>query len=155
MHPIESETMAPRDYVSPKNDETSTAILVTFNEQTSSNTTMTTVIAVAVGVVAVLVLTVVILSILFRRRKQKQSHDIAQAKAKCAVPPTAHNVVHYKDIGGGVARVSIDSAARSFSSVAQSDARVAYSASGAEQYTRTYASADIKQDVYALAVTSA
>ena len=154
MHPIESETMAPRDYVSPKNDETSTAILVTFNEQSSSNTTMTIVIAVAVGVVTLLVLTVVLLSILFRRRKQKQSHIIAQAKAKCAVQPTAHNVVHCKDIGGEVARVSIDSAARSFSSVAQSDASVACSASGAEQYTRTGASADIQQDVYALPVKS-
>ena len=95
MHLIASETTAPREY-SPKSDETPTTIPLILNGQTSSNTTMTIVIAVAVGVVTVLVLTVVVLLILFRRRKPQQSHNIARAKAECAVQPTTANVVYYK-----------------------------------------------------------
>ena len=115
---------------------------------------MTIVIAVAVGDVTVLVLAVVVLLILFRRRKPQQSHTIARAKAECAVQPTTADVVCYKNIGGGVARLSSASAIRRTSTAFRSDVSAAQHASGAEQFARTGASQDTHPDVYALPVRS-
>ena len=131
------------------------AIPVTFKDQTSSNTTMTIVIAVAVGVVTVLVLTVVLVVILIRRRRQQRLLNITPANDKPGDQSEAPDVVHYRNIGGGVARISSASAERrSSSSAVQADANVMQGTSGAGQYARVGASPDSHPYVYALPATS-
>ena len=144
VQPIGLETTESRRSVSPSKYRPSTAIPATFNEQTPSNTTMTTVIAVAVGVVTVLVLTVVLVVILFRQRRQQQLSNIAPANDKPGTQSTAPDVVHYRNIGGGVARISS----------ATADANAVENASGAEQYARAGASQDSHPYVYALPAAS-
>ena len=154
VQPIGSETTQSRDNVSPSKDRTSMATPVTFKKQTSSNTTMTIVIAVAVGVVTALVLTVVLVVILIRRRKQQQVLNITPANDKPEDQSNAPDVVHYRNIGGGVARISSASAEGSVSSAVQADTNAVQTSSGAEQYARVGASLDSHPYVYALPAAS-
>ena len=70
--------------------------------------------------------------------------NIAPANDKPGAQSTAPDVVHYRNIGGGVARISSASA----------DANAVENASGAEQYARAGASPDSHPYVYALPAAS-
>ena len=154
VQPIGLEKTESRRSVSPSKYRPSTAIPATFKEQTLSNTTMTIVIAVAVGVVTVLVLTVVLVVILIRRRRQQQLLNITPANDKPGDQSKAPDVVHYRNIGSGVARISSASAEPCSSSAVQADANAVRNSSGAEQYARVGASPDSHPYVYALPAAS-
>ena len=66
--------------------------------------------------------------------------NITPANDKPGDQSNAPDVVHYRNIGGGVARISSVSAERHSSSAVQADSNAVRNFSGAEQYARVAAS---------------